>query len=121
MARTYASSVGREDQQEYLDKRLALPYMSRALLNYVALSGMAGDALDLSAALAPDSFGMGAMTGGRSGSDSKFIGNLIAPAAGLVDDAFSTLQHLDDPQKVANILPFGKVPWLAPAINALVH
>jgi hypothetical protein len=118
-ARVYASSIGRDDQEEYIEKRLDPAMMARAVLNYVALSGMAGDFLDAGAALAPDSWGMGAMTGGRAGVDTDFVGNLIVPAASIVNDSWKALQNLDDPEKVAKVLPLSRLPFMMPAINAL--
>jgi hypothetical protein len=118
MARVYSQSIGREDQEEFIEERLKPELIARQTLNYIALSGLAGDFLDAAAALAPDDLGI-RMTGGRAGSDSQFVGNLIAPAVGLVDDVWSALQNLDDPQKALKVLPGSRLPYVIPAINAL--
>lgn len=119
MARVYASSIGKDDQEAYIEKRLHPAMLARAVLNYVGLSGTAPDLLDAGAALAPDAWGMGAMTGGRAGTDTDFIGNLIVPSASIVNDSWKALQNLDDPAKLAKVLPLSRVPLLLPAINAL--
>ena len=119
MARVYAQSVGREDREEFLESRLAPEVIARQTLNYMAMSGLAGDFLDAAATLAPDSLGLKAITGNRSGSDTEFIGNVIAPSLSLVDDGWKALQNLDDPQRLAKLLPGSRLPFVLPAINAL--
>jgi hypothetical protein len=37
----------------------------------------------------------------------------------LVDDVWKGFQNLDDPEKLARILPGSRIPYLLPAINAL--
>jgi hypothetical protein len=118
VARVYAQSVGRPDQEEYIERRLTPELIARQTLNYVALSGLAGDFLDIGAALAPDEYGV-KMTGGRAGTDTDFVGNLVAPSMSLVDDVWKGFQNLDDPEKLARILPGSRIPYLLPAINAL--
>lgn len=118
MARMYASSIGREDQEEFLEQRLQPELIVRQTLNYVALSGLAGDFLDAAVALSPDEWGL-QMTGGRAGTDTEFVGNLIAPATSLVDDAWKALQNLDDPTQLLRVLPGSRLPYIVPGINAL--
>ena len=118
MARVYASSIGREDQEEFLERRLQPELIVRQTLNYVALAGLAGDFLDAAVALAPDELGL-QMTGGRAGTDTNFVGNLIAPATSLVDDAWKALQNLDDPAQLLRVLPGSRLPFILPGINAL--
>lgn len=118
MARTYLASVGRADQEEYLEKQLSPAQIARASLNYIALSGLAGDFLDATTAVT----GIGTVTGGRTGVGKEFVGNVVAPAAGLVDDVWRGLQNTKegtDPHELVKALPFSRLPWLIPAINAL--
>ena len=117
MARTYVSSIGRPDQEAYLEKQLAPDLIARATLNYVAMSGLAGDFLDATTAVA----GL-KTTGGRSGASSQFVGNVVAPATGLVDDVWKGLQNTKegtDPHELLKSLPFSRLPWMIPALNAL--
>lgn len=121
MARVYANSIGRSDQADYIEKQLSPYKLTRATMNYVALSGLAGDFSDALTAIAPDAIQekLGGPTGGRSGTTTSAVGNLIAPAAGYVDDVWGALQNLDKPSKAMKVLPFSRVPFLVPAINAL--
>lgn len=118
MARTYLASVGRPDQEEYLERQLSNAQIARATLNYIAMSGLAGDFLDAATAVT----GVGKATGGRTGASSEFVGNVVAPAAGLADDLWRGLQNTKegtDPYETVKSLPFSKLPFLIPAINAL--
>jgi hypothetical protein len=118
MARVYATSIGREDQAEYIEEKLQWELIARQTLNYVAMSGLIGDFLDAGAALAPEELGLN-MTGGRAGTDTEFVGNMVAPALSLVDDSWKAIQNLDDPEKLARILPGSRLPFVLPAVNAL--
>lgn len=118
MARTYLNSIGREDQEEYLEKYLTPAQISRASLNYIAMSGLAGDFLDAASAVS----GVGKVTGGRSAAESEFVGNMVAPSLGLVDDVWKGLQNTKegtDPHELVKALPFSRLPWMIPAINGL--
>lgn len=118
MARTYLNSVGRSDQDAYLEKYLTPAQIARASLNYIAMSGLAGDFLDGASAVS----GVGKVTGGRSAAESQFVGNMIAPSVGLVDDVWKGLQNTKegtDPHELVKALPFSRLPWMIPAINAL--
>ena len=120
MVRTYLSSIGRANQQEYLDKQLTPYRITRATMNYVAASGLSGDLLDAMTAIT----GAETQFGGQGGSaaSKSFIGNMVAPALGTVDDAWKALQNTKDgtdPSGLLKVLPGSKIPWIAPAINAL--
>jgi hypothetical protein len=119
VARVYAQSIGRPDREEYLEKRLAWDQVARATLNYVAMSGLAGDFAD---ALSTTT-GVGKSTGGRSGgNETEFVGTVVAPAAGLADDLWRAVQNSKDGTNVHDLvknLPFTKLPWLVPAVNLL--
>lgn len=118
MARTYLASIGRKDQAEYLEKQLAWGRVARASLNYVSASGLAGDFLDATSSIT----GLGQSTGGRAGQGSDFVGNVVAPAAGLANDVYKGIQNTKegtDPHQLIKALPFSRHPLLIPAINAL--
>ena len=119
IARVYAASIGRADREEYLEKRLAWDQVARATLNYVAMSGLAGDFADALSATT----GVGKSTGGRSGgNETEFVGTVVAPAAGLADDLWRAVQNSKDGVSAHDLvknLPFSKLPWLVPAVNLL--
>ena len=117
MTRAYVSSIGRPDQEEYLEKRLSMERLGRETLNYVALSGLAGDLFDVLSATAGYE-----PTGGRTGANKTFVGNAVAPAIGTVNDLWQSLQNTKDGTDVYGFMkhmPFARLPWLLPAINAL--
>ena len=117
-ARTYAASIGRADQDEYLEKYTSFGATARATTNYIATAGLAGDFLDAFTAVT----GTGEVTGGRTGTNSTFIGNMVAPAAGKIDKVWGAVQNTKDGTDVHGLLremPLSRLPWFIPAINAL--
>lgn len=118
-ARTYAASVGRADQAEYLEKHMSIGATVRATTNYIATSGLAGDLLDTITAVT----GTGEATGGRSGTNSQFIGNMVAPVAGKVDKLWGTIQNTKDGTDAVGMakewMPGARLPFIIPAFNAL--
>lgn len=124
MLRTYLASIGREDQQEYLEKRLALEEIARATTNYIATSGLAGDFVDVLSAVGQKTIreDFGITLGGRTGTTTTLVGNLVAPALGKVDQLWGSLQDTKDGTDVHGVLkemPLSRLPWLIPAINSL--
>jgi len=118
-ARVYANSIGRPDQEEYIDKQLTPQNVARATLNYIALSGVAGDFIDALTAVAPDrvkeATGFNPM--GSTGKEADLVGNYVLPAAGLANDAFKWLQSPTDLQDAAKIMPLSRLPYLVPLMN----
>lgn len=118
-ARTYVNSVGREDQEEYLDSQLQPERIARQTMNYVALSGLTGDFLDGLGALAGVDLGGGQ---GRAGREQGFVGELVAPATGLLDDAYKAFQNTEEGTGVRDALkvaPFSGLPYFAVLIRLL--
>lgn len=117
MVRAGLASLGRPDQDAYLERRLSPASLARETLNYVALSGLAGDLMDAMAAVS------GAEpTGGRTGSNKSFMGNVVAPSVGKVNDVWGAIQNNregTDLHGLVQQLPFARLPWLYPAVNAL--
>jgi hypothetical protein len=119
IARTYINSAGRKDREAYLAQQLTAFNIAKSTLNYISMSGLAGDFLDATSAVT----GLGGQsTGGRAGAGKSFIGNTIAPAAGLANDLYEGIQNTKDgtdPHQLAKSLPFSRLPFLVPAIDAL--
>jgi len=119
MVRTIAASIGREDEDEFLEQRLSSEAIGRAVFNYIGVAGLAGDFLDVGAGLA------GApITGGRAGSETNFVGNFIAPSLTLVDDAWKMAQGVLDPndntlEDVAKLLPGSRMPGALQLLNTM--
>lgn len=119
MARTALAAMGRSDRDEYLERQLSPQMIARATLNYIAMSGLAGDFMD---AFTTVSGVGGGGTGGRASAGQDFFGNTVAPAVGLVNDTYKAIQNTKsgtDPTALLRTLPFGRLPWLIPAINGL--
>jgi hypothetical protein len=122
MARVYAASIGREDQQEFIDQRLTPQAIAMATMNYVAMSGLFGDFMQLLTAVSPDEFKKATglqQAGTRVGTESDFIGSFIAPSADLVNDLWKYAQSPDDFKEGSKLLPFGRVPYLIPLLNTI--
>lgn len=119
IVRTYTASIGRSDQQAYLERQLSPQMIARATMNYVALSGLAGDFMD---SLTTVSGIGGGGTGGRASAGTDFFGNTVAPSIGLVNDMYKGIQNTKngtDPSALLKTLPFGRLPFLIPAIEGL--
>jgi hypothetical protein len=116
MARTYAASIGRPNQEAYLEERLQTQHIVRATMNYVAGIGMAGDAIDGLSSMMPESLGLKS-TGGRSGVETEFVGNYIAPASSLVNDIWGYAQSPGSLEDAVRILPMSRLPYLSPLMN----
>lgn len=126
-ARVYASSIGREDQAEYLEERLTAQNIARATQNYIAMSGMTGDFIDLLTAVMPDAVkeATGFNPMGSTGREADFVGNYILPSASLVNDGFKWLQSPTTGKEndlnvegLVKILPMSRLPFLVPLMNA---
>ena len=117
MARTYASSIGREDQEAYLEERLQFQMIARATMNYVAGLGMAPDFVDLLSATLPGDWGI-KPTGGRAGMESEFVGNYVAPSLSLVNDVWDYAQSPLELDEAAKVLPMRNLPFLLPVLNS---
>ena len=117
MARTYASSIGREDQEAYLEERLQPQMIARATMNYVAGLGMAPDFVDLLSATLPGDWGI-KPTGGRAGMESEFVGNYVAPSLSLVNDVWDYAQSPLELDEAAKVLPMRNLPFLLPVLNS---
>jgi hypothetical protein len=119
MARAYAASIGRADKDEYLAKRISPYELGKGSLNYIATGGLAGDFINAGEALAG-----GTGNGGRSGTTKGFFGNVVAPVTGKADKLWGALQDTSDgtsPMPFIKEMPFSRLPFLLPAINALTE
>lgn len=122
MARVYAASIGREDQQEFINQRLTPQAIAMATMNYVAMSGLFGDFMQLLTAVSPDEFKEATglqQVGTRVGTESDFIGSFIAPSADLVNDLWKYAQSPGDFKEGARLFPGGRIPYMIPLINAI--
>lgn len=116
LARVYAMSAGRPDREEYIKKQTEWDVLGRASMNYIATSGLAGDFIDALSAVS----GVGAPQGGRNSGGQEFVGSVVLPAAGLVDDVWKGVQNTrdgTDPHQLLKAMPFSNLPMFKVLIN----
>lgn len=116
LARVYAMSAGRPDREEYIKKQTEWDVLGRASMNYIATSGLAGDFIDALSAVS----GLGAPQGGRNSGGQEFVGSVVLPAAGLVDDVWKGVQNTrdgTDPHQLVKAMPFSNLPMFKVLIN----
>lgn len=121
--RTLTASIGREDQDEYLEQRLAPEALGRAVFNYIGVAGLAGDLLDVGVGITAPATGL-STTGGRAGVETDFVGNFVAPSLTLVDDAWKMAQGVLDPtdntlEDVAKLMPGSRMPGALQLLNTM--
>lgn len=117
-ARVLLNAQGRTDKDKYLEENLSAAHVARQTLNYVSLAGMAPDLLDALSAVT----GIGEPTGGRGNTGKSFVGNVVAPAAGIADDLYKGIQNTKagtNPHDLLKALPFSNLPGMVPAIEGL--
>jgi hypothetical protein len=113
-ARVAAGAVGRKDKEAYIEKNMNPLALARASLNYIAMSGFAGELVDALGSLT----GQFADTGGRSGAQRGIASNIV-PALGLAENAWKAATDLDSPHKIAAVLPFSRLPGAVQVFNLL--
>lgn len=123
LARIQLASLGREDREEYVDRQTSLPVMARSTLNYLSLSGMLADGMDLGTAglgtmdtvfgtnLRPDS----AYVRGKGGSTLSGI----IPSLGYAEDLIQIGRDPTDLGHAVKQLPGGNLPYLVPILNGM--
>lgn len=121
--RTLTASIGREDQDEYLEQRLAPEAIGRAVFNYIGVAGLSGDLLDVGVGITAPATGL-STTGGRAGVETDFVGNFVAPSLTLVDDAWKMAQGVLDPtdntlEDVAKLMPGSRMPGALQLLNTM--
>ena len=117
-ARVLATSVGKENQDEYIDKAFTPYSLARASTNYTAMSGMGGDVLDLlsHAPFVPDDWAAGQ---NRAGTKQDFVGNYILPSSSLINDAYKVLQAPSNIHGIAKLMPGANLPGITQLVNQL--
>ena len=117
-ARVAVNSIGRPDQDEYLEKQFQPIAVGRGLMNYIGALGLAPDVMDaLTAVALPDDMKkeLGLQT--RTG-QSPTVGGIV-PIVGYGDTWLKAANNLDNPHALARALPFSNAPWTVPLINLL--
>lgn len=120
LARVHAASIGREDQEEYIEKNLAPAALVRATANYASMSGLLGDFIEVVNGAATGWSGEEDLLGGRYPNQLTVAG--VVPALGSVDAAsklFLQGQALENPYWALKQLPGANIPYVIPFLNLL--
>lgn len=117
-----AETMQSDKRGKYLEDNMSGLALTRAVMNYTSASGLSGDVLDLGAGFASSyggDFGerFGESYGIRGKQSDKLVGGVIAPSAGLLNDAWAGVST-GDPKKLVRSLPGSNLPYVAPFINA---
>lgn len=116
-ARVQLASAGREDKDQFIKDNLNPFALVRASMNYSSITGLTGDVLELTSAMAGgwlDAEGK-EMIGARTGQATS-VGRLV-PAAGTIDTAFKVVSGKADLHTTLRQLPFSNLPYVAPALS----
>lgn len=103
--RVLVASLGRRDQEEYLEKMLSPSELIQKSTQYVAYPGLASDILDVIQDVTGD-----------NPYQSKALGDRAAPSLGVVNDIYSLT---NDPSKITKLVPGGTLPFVIPFMNML--
>jgi hypothetical protein len=126
MARAYTQSLGlpEEEREKFWERRTRPDALVKNLMNYASMSGLLGDALDITLMFGGDAVGL---EQGRGAAASKPDVAKVVPVAGAINDIAGTAKMTVDAvagdtdkfrsDKVLRSLPFGSLWLLQPAIN----
>jgi hypothetical protein len=120
-----AMLMDEKERQEFLDKRMNLPELTRGIMNYAGASGLTGDLLEYAMMFGGKTAGL---EGARGAGQADVMGTVV-PAAGAVNQGARALggaveAALDDKEdnvkvdRVLKTLPFSSIWWVTPFINA---
>lgn len=109
LARVQFNAMGRTDREEYIDKMTTPGAMASAVLNYIAMSGMGQDFVNITRD------GVDAANGESRSSKSSLGG--VVPMVGYVESLMSLYKNLDDPRALQRVLPLGNTPLMSTLFN----
>lgn len=119
LARVQLNAAGREDRDAFIEKNLSPYALVRSVMNYGSLSGLMGDALDITAGFAGGwSSDVQDIVGGRQGGATSAISNAI-PVVGSADQLARTLTGNNSLANSLKQLPGSNLPFVIPAINLM--
>ena len=115
LTRVAVYSAGREDQQEFIERATSPASLVQAVMNYTAMAGLAGDAVDIVTSMAGGwSEDAQQVLGARRFSPG--VGGLV-PAFGSIDQGLRVASGRGDLHTAMKQLPFSNLPFIAPIIN----
>uniref|UniRef100_A0A7M2QNS7 Uncharacterized protein n=1 Tax=feces metagenome TaxID=1861841 RepID=A0A7M2QNS7_9ZZZZ len=121
-ARVAVNAAGREDADEYIDNALTPTEIAKNVMNYIAITGMMQDFLQLittTAGAINDDFKVWVPEQGRGGAPNRTTISGLIPGVSSMDKVLALPGQLQDPHKLVRALPYTNLPWLTPMVNAL--
>ena len=121
-ARVAVNAMGREDQDEYLDRMFSPSEVAKNIMNYIALTGMMQDFVQLlttTAGAINEDLQVWVPEQGRGGSTNRTTISGLIPGLSSMDKVLALPGNLNDPHKLVKALPYNNLPWLTPMVNAL--
>lgn len=111
-----------EKREDYWEQNAKPLMIARAVMNYASASGLSGDILDLGAGFASQWGGdwgerfLNEHYDVRGKRSDQFIGGVVAPGAGLVQDTWGAIMNRS-PKQLARSLPGGNLPYVSPFLS----
>lgn len=121
-ARVAVNAMGRDDQEEYLDRMFSPTEVAKNIMNYIALTGMMQDFVQLlttTAGAINEDLQVWVPEQGRGGSTNRTTISGLIPGLSSIDKVLALPGNLNDPHKLVRALPYSNLPWLTPMVNAL--
>lgn len=117
LARVQLNAAGREDEKEYIKNNLHPVAVTKALMNYGSMSGMAGDVLDITAGLAGGWAGNeGKELLGANRNQTLTVGGVV-PALGSLEQGVRAVSGNGTAYQALKQLPGSNLPFIIPFIN----
>jgi len=123
LARLQLNALGRSeaDREKYLTENMTPMKMGRAVLNYVSVAGLAGDAADVAIGFGED-FGLvakedGLATGARGQGRGGLLGSVLAPSVGMTNDIWQGVHG--NGKKFMSSMPGSRHPLIIPLVNGM--
>ena len=121
-ARVAVNAANRPDADEYIENAMTPSEIAKNVMNYIAITGMMQDFLQLvttTAGAVNDDFKMWVPEQGRGGAPNKTTIDGLIPGLSSMNRVLALPGQLNDPHKIAKVLPYNNLPWFTPMVNAL--
>lgn len=121
-ARVAVNAANRPDADEYIENAMTPSEIAKNVMNYIAITGMMQDLLQLittTAGAVNDDFKMWVPEQGRGGAPNKTTIDGLIPGLSSMNRVLALPGQLNDPHKIAKALPYNNLPWFTPMVNAL--
>lgn len=121
-ARVAVNAAARPDSEEYIERAMQPSEIAKNVMNYIAITGLMQDFVQLlttTAGAVNDDFKMWVPEQGRGGAPNRTTIDGLIPGLSTMNRVLALPGQLNDPHKIARVLPYNNLPWLTPMVNAL--